>query len=331
MFSLLVTILIIISILLFFVILKFFQLNSGRKRVSKEIEEMRYNPISSLGSVKFFSILPLVDYYADRDGLKTEAGVAYLIRADDKTILMDVGFNIKGKHPSALLYNMNELGIRAGDIDLIFISHIHADHVGGIREQRNRTFSISRGMVNLGKIPIYAPGKLNPSKWNLGPRVEVISKPRIIGPGIASIGVIPRFLFLIGYTEEHSLAINVKGKGIILIIGCGHQTIERIIERTRMLFDEPIYGIIGGLHLPVNGGRAMIGPINIQMIIGSDRPPWKGLNENDVKRAIDVIKREDVQLISLSPHDSSDWSIEQFKNSFQERYIDLRIGKEIKI
>jgi len=35
----------------------------------------------------------------------------------------------------------------------------------------------------------------------------------------------------------------------VLITGCGHSTIQRIVERAEMLFDEPIYGIVGGLHL----------------------------------------------------------------------------------
>ncbi len=37
--------------------------------------------------------------------------------------------------------------------------------------------------------------------------------------------------------------------------------------------------IAGGLHYPVNGGRIMIGPINIQSIVGSDRPPWISTRE----------------------------------------------------
>lgn len=44
-----------------------------------------------------------------------------------------------------------------------------------------------------------------------------------------------------GYVLEQSLAVNVEGKGIVLIIGYGHQTIEKIIERAQELFDEPIY------------------------------------------------------------------------------------------
>lgn len=319
----------IISILLLFFVIKLRQLAAGRKRVYKELKHMPDRKLSPFGSVKRLSILPLIDFYADNDKLKTEAGVSYLIKADNTTILLDVGFNFRRKHPSPLLQNMQALGIKSQDIDMIFISHLHSDHVGGMQEQKKGIFSISQGPVELREIPVYAPGNLSPSHWNPGPQAEVVKEPRILKDGIASIGVIPRFLFIMGYTSEHSLAINVEGKGIVLIVGCGHQTIERIIARTKILFDEPIYGIIGGLHLPVKGGRIMLGPLNVQQIVGCDKPPWHGLGEEDVKSAIAAIKKENPRLIALSPHDSSDESLAQFKCAFQENYHELKVGKEI--
>ena len=117
----------------------------------------------------------------------------------------------------------------------------------------------------------------------------------------------------------------------MLIIGCGHQSVERIIERTRMLFDEPIYAIIGGLHYPVHGGRTYWGPLNIQYIVGKDAPFWRGLDEASVSAAVEAIRKVNPSIVSLSPHDSSDWSLAEFKKAFKEKYVDLAAGKEIKI
>jgi 7,8-dihydropterin-6-yl-methyl-4-(beta-D-ribofuranosyl)aminobenzene 5'-phosphate synthase len=75
-----------------------------------------------------------------------------------------------------------------------------------------------------------------------------VDGPQAIAPGIASTGPIPRQMFFFGQTLEQSLAVNVEGKGIVLIIGCGHPTIQRILERAEMLFDAPTYGVVGGLH-----------------------------------------------------------------------------------
>lgn len=306
------------------------QLEAGREKALSEISAAKVEKLSPFGSVKSLSILPLVDYYTDDPDLKTEAGVSYLIRADDTTILLDLGLNGKQAHPSPLIHNMSRLGVCKKEIDMIFISHLHLDHLGGMKDQRNKTFSLSNGLVELGPIPVYAPAPVSASSLNPGPKTKVIKEPTVIKPGIASIGVIPRFLFLMGYTEEIALAINVEGKGIVLIIGCGHQTIERIIERTRNLFDEPIYGIIGGLHFPIRDGRVKIGPINIQKIVGSDQPPWKGLDPQDVKNGIDAIRSVSPKKISLSPHDSCDWSLDQFREAFGENYVDLKVGREIR-
>jgi 7,8-dihydropterin-6-yl-methyl-4-(beta-D-ribofuranosyl)aminobenzene 5'-phosphate synthase len=260
------------------------QLKKGKQLADAQVSGMTINKLSSPGTIKSLSILPLIDYYTDNPNLKTEPSVSYLISADDTKILLDVGFNKKKEHPSPLLQNMKTLGISESNIDMIFFSHLHLDHVGGMKEQKEKTFSLSQGPVSLPNLPVYSPADISASRWNPGPETHVIKDPLVLKEGIVSIGVIPRYLFLMGYTLENSLAINVAGKGIVLIIGCGHQTIERIIERTRALFDEPIYAVIGGLHYPVNGGRIMIGPINIQRIVGSDRPPWISIRESDVKK-----------------------------------------------
>ncbi|MDY6905969.1 MAG: MBL fold metallo-hydrolase [Thermodesulfobacteriota bacterium] len=304
-------------------------LQKGNARVTTEIRNTRYDKISDIGVTNRLSVLPLVDYFTDDNHLKTEAGVSYLIKTDAATILMDVGLNKSGAHPSPMLHNMQALGISASDIDALFISHLHLDHVGGLAEQKNSEFSLSRGNVPLKEIPAYTPVPMSPSRWNPGPCVIVNTTPTVLYPGIADIGVIPRNLFLMGYTLEHSLAVNVAQKGIVLIIGCGHQTIEKIIQRAKELFDEPIYGIIGGLHFPVKSGRIMFGPVNIQKLVGSDRPPWRGLNEKDVDRAIDAIKQINPAFIALSPHDSCDWSLDRFRTAFGDKYHDLKVGKEL--
>jgi len=82
-------------------------------------------------------------------------------------------------------------------------------------------------------------------------KTRIIRQPLKISEGIVSIGPIRRSLWLMGLIAEQTLAINVENKGIVLIVGCGHQKVERILKRAEDLFDIPIYGIIGGLHYPV--------------------------------------------------------------------------------
>jgi 7,8-dihydropterin-6-yl-methyl-4-(beta-D-ribofuranosyl)aminobenzene 5'-phosphate synthase len=123
---------------------------------------------------------------------------------------------------------------------------------------------------------------------------------------------------------EQSLVINLENRGLVIIIGCGHPTIQQIIHRARKLFpDIPLYGIIGGLHYPVTfkGSRRLI---------GSGRTPWNPINRSDVAKSIAFIKAYNPGVVSVSPHDSCEWTINTFREAFGEACIDLLVGKEIK-
>ena len=309
------------------------KLFAGRRKVAGELASVALEKFSSTGEVENLSILPIIDYYAENENLKTEAGVSYLVKADDYTILMDVGLNASSSHPSPLLQNMDQLGVSMDDLNAIFISHVHLDHVGGMRDQKNSTFSPSAGKVVVPSVPVYAPEQVAPSSHVQVDRMDVhiASEPVEITRGVYSMGAMPRFLYLMGYTLEHVLAVRLKGRGLVLIIGCGHPTIERIVERAKKLFDDPVYAVIGGLHYPVNGGRIKLGPVNLQRLVGSDRVPWNGLNEKDVNSAIEMLQKENPGMVSLSPHDSSDWALEQFKNAFGDRYTTIHVGRKISL
>ena len=292
----------------------------GRRRADRIWATARYPKLRDVGTVKQLSILPLIDRKTARDDLAGEPGVAYLIRADDTTILFDVGLNRHGEHPSPLLRNMQALGVTLEEIDCLVFSHLHLDHVGGMKQQRQRTFALSGEPANLaGKTALVPTPMTHPTA-----QVEVVEGPRVITPGVVSLGPIPRQLFFMGWTPEQSLAVDVKGKGIVLISGCGHSTLQRILDRAEMLFDEPIYGIIGGLHYPVSGSRR-------QRAIATGKWPWVPITKDDVQTSLADLRRRRPRLVSLSPHDSCDWTLEAFREAFGEAYQELLVGREIVI
>ena len=297
----------------------------GRRRADRVWAGSRYPKLADMGTVKHLSILPLIDWYTADEGLTGEPGVSYLVSADDTNILFDVGFNQRGEHPSPLLRNMQALGVDLAELDSLIISHAHSDHLGGISHQMRNTFGLSGQPLDLRDIPAYVPEPLsNPTVNSI-----VVDQPRVIAPGVATMGTIPRQLFFFGWTPEQSLAVNVAGKGIVLIIGCGHPTIQRIIARAEMLFDEPIYGILGGLHFPVTTSREAVFGLPAQQFLGTGKWPWAPVNQEDVRAAITYLKHRNPQLVSLSPHDSCDWSLDVFRRAFGEKYEDLLVGREI--
>ena len=279
-------------------------------------------PFEHPGTVDKLTILPLIDYYAAADGLVGEPGVSYLIRADDLTILFDVGYNGERKSPSPLVRNMETLGVSRDEIDVVFISHRHIDHTGGLAAQKAKTFMLTPDAPEALPVEAYVPVEMShPSA-----RVKVVTDPLAIAPGVFSIGRIARSLWLMGLTYEQALAVNVQGKGIVLIIGCGHQTLERAVARTEALFDAPLFGVIGGLHLPVTASRMAHGA---QRFIGTGNVPWRRIRKEDVRSTVRFLEQKDPQLVGISAHDSCDWSLGVFRDAFGDRYRDVAVGDEI--
>ena len=297
----------------------------GRRRADEAWAAARYPKLEAVGAVKHLTILPLIDWYTARDDLIGEPGVSYLVRAGDTTILFDLGYNMQNEHPSPLLRNMAALGVDVAEIDALVISHAHSDHLGGTSHQMHKSFALSCQPVDLKGIPAYVPEPLS----NPTARVVVVDGPRVIAPGVASMGTIPRQLFFFGWTPEQSLAVHVESKGIVLIIGCGHPTLQRIVDRAEMLFDAPLYGLVGGLHYPVTASREAIFGLPAQQFLGTGKWPWDPVNRQDVETAIAYLKHRNPQLVALSAHDSCDWSLEAFRGAFGAAYQDLLVGKEI--
>ncbi|KPK35674.1 MAG: hypothetical protein AMJ65_17225 [Phycisphaerae bacterium SG8_4] len=301
----------------------------GREESTKEWEKQQASiqKMVNWGQTAYLEILPLVEFYASRQDLKTEAAVSYLIKTEKNTILFDLGRNAENGDPSPLLYNMEKLGVSLEDVDTIVISHNHDDHTGGGEWSRQKTFSATATQIPLGNKKVYTPIPMT------YPGLEPIcsTKPIRVAQGVATTGVITNQLFFLGRIEEQALAVNVSGKGIVLIAGCGHQTLSRIIDRAEALFDQPIYGLIGGLHYAVTGSRGSWKGIGVHRYVGTGRVPWRPYTLEDVRHKIEMLKARNPQLVGLSPHDSCDGAMAQFRQAFGDAYRYVEVGKKISI
>ncbi len=306
------------------------RLERHRAQVKNELRALSLGKIKLTGGVGTFVLTPVVEYYA-RGGYKTEAGVSYWIQADDKTLMLDVGANWKQAHPSPLVENLKQLQLDPGQLDGLVISHCHEDHVGGIRNERKHRFSLSKGPVALPLVPAWTPVPFTDSPHNPQPRLETVAHPVEIFPGMGLTGPLPAALFLIGVVWEQSLVFDLAGKGLVVVIGCGHPGVGTILDRVHHVFERPVYGVIGGVHLPVKGDRLRWGPIPLQWLVGSDRMPWNGLNTGDVDRAIARIEDHSPSIVAISPHDSSDWVIQRFSRYFGHRFRTLEVGRPIRL
>ena len=250
-------------------------------------------------------IIPLYEEDRAKDSFDFGHGVSYLIRTDSSTILMDIGNNPSESAQLPALQNMQELGTSWEAIDAIVISHPHPDHIGGVQAWQNKTISFGEFRGALSGIPIYVPTALAHSEATLILSVE----PASISTDVATTGAIayPEVFPISLFTpkgSEQGVVIHVAGEGLVMITGCGHPTMEKLVSRAETLFGVPVVGVVGGLH-------------------------YEKVNAEEVHPHIQFLEPRQPKLVALSPHDSSPEALESFQSAFLEAYQFIRVGETI--
>jgi 7,8-dihydropterin-6-yl-methyl-4-(beta-D-ribofuranosyl)aminobenzene 5'-phosphate synthase len=246
-------------------------------------------------------------------------GVSYFIKTDLGSLLFDVGF---GPEIPTLAHNARKVGFDLKDAGALAISHLHPDHMGGLQAVREKQVMVPREIGDPQGQPCFVPAQATAQ----GFQAEVVEGPRMLQAGIASTGPLARSLFFFGWTEEQALIARIKGKGLVVITGCGHPTIETIMQMARKLSDEPIYAVGGGLHFPITDSPLRKRGLKLQMIFGTGKPPWRRLTDADLSRTIDSLNDAAPQRVFLSAHDTCDHAIARFQTELKCKTDVLRAG-----
>ena len=271
----------------------------------KREEQVIQAAVPNLETTLRLEIVPVYEEASVDESFDLGHGVSYLIRTDSSTILMDLGNNPTESAQLPALQTMQELGISWEEIDAIVISHPHPDHVGGVEAWQNKTISFGDFTGDLSRMPIYVPAALTYS----GATLIESAEPTLVSKDIATTGVIsypevfPISLFSAkGY--EQGLVIHVAGQGLVMITGCGHPAMEKLVERAEMLYGEQVVGVVGGLH-------------------------YEKVSAEEVEPHIKFLEPRHPKLVALSPHDSSPEALESFQSAFLEAYQFIRVGEAI--
>ena len=262
----------------FFIAFSFFALSigsvasnlsmSGRAIQSSKAKQKGRPESRPASSVNRITILN--DAFGRAKALKMDWGFAALIEYGGKRILFDTG-----NDANIFAHNVKALGVDLTRLDFVVISHRHGDHTDGLHHLLK---------VN-PKVKIYAPndeyfGGQTPgnfyrrtvpelpvdmryfsghppenvphgSPWKSA-NLQLESSLTEVAPGIK---LIPTVSQTPGTMELTELSLSIQTpKGQVLVVGCSHPGIEKILEAARMV-DERVHLIIGGLHLVTTPDR----------------------------------------------------------------------------
>lgn len=159
-------------------------------------------------------------------------------------------------------------------------------------------------------------------------RADVVptTQPTVIAPGVAVLPPLPAAMFMLGPVLEQALVVNVRGFGLVVVTGCGHPPIERILGLTERVLDVPVRAVVGGLHLPVHAWGTPLVP---QAVLGNPHWPWQPIGESDAAHVIEELRARGPRLVALSGHDSTPWTFAAFERAFGDRYRTLRVGEPL--
>jgi 7,8-dihydropterin-6-yl-methyl-4-(beta-D-ribofuranosyl)aminobenzene 5'-phosphate synthase len=227
----------------------------------------------------------IYDNYDFKDGLKSDWGFSCLIELPDQTILFDTG-----ARSGIFEKNFKALNIDPQSIDMVVVSHDHYDHTGGL----------STFLEMNNNVPVYILQSFSDKTK------EIITENNTKAVYKQEITEISKNVFLSGELqgkiEEQSLAINTD-KGLVVITGCSHPGINKILEHFKTSLNKEIYMVLGGFHL-------------------------MRMNEEEIDQIITKMRSLGVQKCGAT-HCTGKKQINQFKDVFGDNYVQMGVGNVV--
>ncbi|MFZ5517965.1 MAG: MBL fold metallo-hydrolase [Candidatus Zhuqueibacterota bacterium] len=229
----------------------------------------------------------LYDNYVFTPGTASEWGFSCLVQGFEKTILFDTG----GKG-DILMSNIGVLGVDLKKVDIIVLSHNHWDHTGGL-------FNVLEKNPN---VTVYAP-KSFPDDFigkvtQTGAKIERVDQPLEVCRDVILTGEIA------GPVNEQSLILKTK-QGAVVITGCSHPGIVKIVKKASEVVSGRVYMTFGGFHL-MRHSEAEVDDIIREL------------------RALGLVK-------CGATHCTGEKAIGQFKSAFGEDFLQMGTGNVIEI
>jgi 7,8-dihydropterin-6-yl-methyl-4-(beta-D-ribofuranosyl)aminobenzene 5'-phosphate synthase len=231
-----------------------------------------------MNEVESVRITTVVDNNVWKEGLASSWGLSFYVETfthDKKHIvLMDTSGSFE-----ALFNNASKLGLNLSVIEAILISHWHGDHCGALSQllsllkPQTTVYVPSENSFGLREIR-----RAGGTPWICHESIEFTDS-------VMSTGEVP------GGLSEHSLLINVKEKGLVVLVGCSHPGIINILKRAQKVSSvDKIYAVMGGFHISSIGEGMRIGEFLRELDVKLVSPCH--CTSNDAKQGIAKILGE---------------------------------------
>jgi 7,8-dihydropterin-6-yl-methyl-4-(beta-D-ribofuranosyl)aminobenzene 5'-phosphate synthase len=212
-------------------------------------------------------ITVLYDAFGKTSNMQKDWGLSAFIEYGGKRILFDTGNNAE-----IFAHNVKAKGIDLTKLDFAVVSHRHGDHTSGL----NYLMTVNPGVKiyvpkeNFGVFGAALPGTFYKRDESLPVEMRYFDgkPPATLHFGSpwpqgnfewvteASTEIAPGFHLILlkgpwGVdldVMEISLAIDTPD-GTVLVVGCSHPTIEKVVETARTTLNKPIHLVFGGTHL----------------------------------------------------------------------------------
>ena len=206
----------------------------------------------------------LYDAFGPPSKLIQDWGYAALIEYNGRRVLFDTGNDAK-----TFAHNARTLGIDLRKLDTAVISHRHGDHTSGLshllrQNPKVRIFApLDPGLFHFDLPPRFLEshadlsedlryfGGKKPVKFETGnpwtdARFETVVQQTEIAPGFIAFATRSEKA---GTLEMNELALAVRTpKGLVVVVGCSHPGIEKVLERARAI-DPNLHLVAGGFHM----------------------------------------------------------------------------------
>jgi 7,8-dihydropterin-6-yl-methyl-4-(beta-D-ribofuranosyl)aminobenzene 5'-phosphate synthase len=235
--------------------------------------------------VNDLTIKVVYDNNPHKEGLETAWGFSAFITGAEKNILFDTG----GDGP-LLLRNMQRLQVDPKTIDAVVLSHVHADHTGGLGGFLDKNPNVTVYVLKS------FPARIADEARKRGAKVVEVKEPLQVCGNVYSTGQLGRLI------KEQSLIIRTKA-GLVIISGCAHPGIAGIVNTAKSQIDGDILLVMGGFHLE-----------------------WA--TKGKIEKIIAAFKQMGVRYAGPC-HCSGDKARSLFEKRFGKNYIRIGVGKVI--